>query len=214
MKKLLFGTLAILGCTNYSIGQTKASNEFIKPSKGDWAFEIGTVPNLKGGPFFTLNDGLLQNVFDQINTDSTQTDALSYPVLKTRRFISNNIAERYIVNLTVVNSSDSLFSQTNFGLSLGYGREKHFRGSDRLSTYLGWDIAIAFASIQVERGNNLGGFGFSARGFTGMDYYIAPKLYLGTEFGVGFNQTISNSSSFQFNLKPTLNPIIRLGYRL
>ena len=211
-------TSAIVLITQISFAQDNIvdTTNRIKPIKGDWAFEVGTNLNFNGSPIFSLNDGLLQNVFDKISNDSNQVSTTTYPLIKMRRFVSNSVAERYLVNLTVINTSEGAGnSTTNFGLSLGYGREKHFKGTKHLSTYIGWDFSIAYGSI-IETGSNVAGFGFGVRGITGMDYYIVPKLYLGMEFGMGLSETIcgSNPSITEFNIKPMINPVLRLGYRL
>lgn len=210
-------TTAIVLLTQISFAQDNMidTTNPIKPTKGDWAFEVGTNLNFNGSAVFSLNDGLLQNVFDKISNDTNQLNTTTYPLIKMRRFVSNNLAERYLVNLTVINTTENNISVTNFGISLGYGREKHFKGTNRMSTYLGWDFSIAYGSV-IETGNNVAGFGLGVRGLTGMDYYIAPKLYLGMEFGMGFNETIcgSNPSITEFNIKPIINPLLRLGYRI
>jgi hypothetical protein len=210
-------TSAIALITQISFAQDNIVNTTnpIKPIKGDWAFEVGTNLNFNGSPIFSLNDGLLQNVFDKISNDSNQVNTTTYPLIKMRRFVSNSVAERYLVNLTVINTSEGVSSTTNFGLSLGYGKEKHFKGTKHLSTYIGWDFSIAFGST-IESENSVAGFGLGVRGITGMDYYIVPKLYLGMEFGMGLSQTIcgSNPSIIELNIKPMINPVLRLGYRL
>ena len=213
MKNLFFSASSVLlfVLPMVSFGRVDTVKSF-KPSKGAWAFEINTNLNFNGSNIFSLNDGLLQNIFDKIDENGT---GVAYPLIKCRRFVSNSVAERYLVNVTLGSTSESGSTQTtSMGFSIGYGREKHFKGTNRLSPYLGWDLSVAYASIFA--GNNVAGFGLGMRGLTGMDYYFAQNLYLGIEFGLGLNGTICGSapSTTDINLKPIVNPVLRFGYNL
>lgn len=77
------------------------------------------------------------------------------------------------------------------------GIEKHFAGSNRLSNYGGADLILGFgkndSEVLAENGNylrrNEKTTNFGVAVFTGADYYIAQKVYLGVEAGLNFIST-------------------------
>ena len=93
-----------------------------------------------------------------------------------------------------------------YGFNLGV--EKHFKGTNRLATYLGGDLTLAIKSAKlVEKNfdnssnqyseynsktvkganaNGNGGFGFGLRAVTGAEYFFVKKAYIGLEAGWGF----------------------------
>ncbi len=189
-----------------------------KPSKGTLTTEVG----LTGGLGFTGYD---------LNTGANYSSA---PMLRFRYFSKENIAFRLgfsLVNrsnssenlpVTVVtvpvpvppataplpgfNSTKNSF--TSFDINLGI--EKHFKGSDRLSTFIGADLLFGIRSAsneskissspggvlnsQITEINVTGQSGigddsnryFGLRVVTGADYYIVKKVYLGLELGLSF----------------------------
>ena len=130
-----------------------------------------------------------------------------------------------------------------FTMSLRPGFENHINVSERLSPYFGgeFDFTWQTSSVRDEFQSGVGDVDFvrevDANGFirlgfnaiAGMDYYIAEKLYLGTEFGFGFSYTRlasikikSDQDNFDepdpvkqgslFDLGPNVVAEIRLGY--
>jgi hypothetical protein len=173
-----------------------------KPVKGSITTEVGLVGGL-GNSGFNLN---------------TSTSLGGSPTLKFRYFYKDNIAFRlgFSANRnasntaptsTTVNtpatpapafipSSTTFNSSTFFGINLGV--EKHFKGSDRLSTFAAADLLIGTRSSYSETVNNTtatssttftdknnnGDSYFGLGLLTGADYYIAKKVYLGVELGI------------------------------
>ncbi|SNT29101.1 hypothetical protein SAMN05421640_3224 [Ekhidna lutea] len=89
-------------------------------------------------------------------------------------------------------------------ISLRPGFENHIQVSERMSPYFGLELDLTYqtSSQKVEEQNgsdvnytkliNGAQSGFvrlGANAIAGMDYYVAKKLYLGTEFGFGFSYT-------------------------
>jgi Outer membrane protein beta-barrel domain len=181
-----------------------SSSEY-KPSKGTVTTEVGLTGGL-GNSAFNLN---------------ASTPIGGTPTLKFRYFLKDNIAFRLgftarrsadntepntttttspvpTVPLPFVPSTTTFNSDTTFGVNLGI--EKHFKGSDRLSTFVGADLLIGTRSSFVETVNNTAiattttttdknNFGRTYFGLgliTGADYYIAKKVYLGVELGISF----------------------------
>src|SRR5690606_537926 len=83
-------------------------------------------------------------------------------------------------------------SYTQIGFAPGL--EMHFAGTDRLSPYVGAELTLnkAFAGEEgpnyeiVNQGNGTAFFSYGLRAVAGADFYVARRLYLGLEFGLGF----------------------------
>lgn len=196
--------LALLAISYSGFAQDESSSEY-KPSKGSVTTEVGLTGGL-GNSGFNLNTG---------------ASVVGNPMLKFRYFYKNDIAFRlgFSANRTATDSkpttttttspvatpvpaftpsSESIANSTFFAINLGV--EKHFKGSDRLSTFAGADLLFANESsysestnntaansstVIVDKNNNGGGYlGLSL--LTGADYYIAKKVYLGVELGLAF----------------------------
>jgi len=129
-----------------------------------------------------------------------------------------------------------------FTLSVRPGFENHILVSKRLSPYFGMEFDITYqtsgfrSELQlgsdvnyVKTINNNGFVRIGANAIAGMDYYIAKKLYVGTELGFGFNYTEflavkvkSNQIGFDepdpvkqgssLDIGPNVVAQIRLGY--
>lgn len=154
--------------------------------------------------------------------------------------LDTNIKQQanFTINNLSLKTSSSVFS-----INIRPGFEKHLAGTSRLSPYFGGelDFAIQNSSAKEEFQNdnsdkyqtniiNENGFlrvGLNA--IAGMDFYVAKKLYLGTEFGFGFSyinlldvELESDEQGFtkpesqkrgsSFNFGPNVNAQIRLGY--
>ncbi|UXX80325.1 SH3 domain-containing protein [Reichenbachiella carrageenanivorans] len=134
------------------------------------------------------------------------------------------------------------YNTTTIGVNVRPGFERHLEGTKRLSPYFGleFDLAYQYSSEKEEYQNgskvnynkvvNEDGFvRLGANWVAGFDFYIAKKLYLGTEFGYGFSYTKllavkvkSNQTTFtepepdkrggSFDMGPNVNAQIRLGY--
>lgn len=195
MKKLfLVGAVALFGAVN--------AQEY-KPGTGDVTTEFG----LKGG----LSD-----------TKVELPESNAY--FKARYFKADNVAYRATLSLgTTSNTKDVDFytakgfasethttgkdKNSSMSLSLGFGLEKHFKGTERLSPYVGGEFLLGYSSKKesserttVNSGSNktsyretnndetkgANGFSFGVRGVFGADYYFTKKVFLGVEAGLGF----------------------------
>ncbi|MBS1782502.1 MAG: hypothetical protein JSS78_05515 [Bacteroidetes bacterium] len=208
---------------------------FNMPCKGDMLIETQARLNLGNGSLFDLNDGFLWNLDRGLSRDAIGatnfTGGNYYPMLKTRSFINHNTVFRMLTNISYgnrrINGQFQDTAMNNFGIALGLGIEKIFHPAERLNTYMGADLMLGYANVNmrtVNVHNNQGAFGLGVRMFTGMDYYVLPKVYLGLELGWGLsynyygmvhtmssnnNRTLSN-----FTLTPYVTPQLRLGYVL
>jgi opacity protein-like surface antigen len=113
-------------------------------------------------------------------------------------YIDRESTAQYGYDGTGSETSSSIRNVTKFNLSIG--AEKHFSGTDRLDPYVGADILLGMGSDNTDsKFGPLSGsekrtdtnFGLSL--LAGADYYILPKVYVGTEFGITYNsQTIGD----------------------
>ena len=195
MKKLLLFT-ALASFTFASAQVTTNAGTFNKPAEGDTAFEMQFMPNLDGAAMFA---------------DAGATVTM-------RKFESATKAVRWSASLDV-NGSDEEDSDAVWNLGLGYGVENHFAGSERLSTFWGYQGAVNVGSGVAGTdadGNAVDAetsFGVGAGVFLGADYYIMPKVYVGVEMGYGL--TISSESDLMtYGLSGGVNGMMRVGFRL
>jgi outer membrane protein W len=127
---------------------------------------------------------------------------------------------------------------SNFNLVLRPGLEWHLVGTDKLSPYYGAELLIGLSSNgtknDVYDGDDVQeittsqmDLSFGANAVAGVDYYFAQNIFLGAEFGFGFQLTSegdkTTSSTFEgaddvvevnggsFNVGPTALGQIRLG---
>ena len=195
MKKLLLFT-ALASFTFASAQVTTNAGTFNKPAEGDTAFEMQFMPNLDGAAMFA---------------DAGATVTM-------RKFESATKAVRWSASLDV-SGSDVEDSDAVWNLALGYGVENHFAGSERLSTFWGYQGAVnvgsGVASTDAD-GNAVDAetsFGVGAGVFLGADYYIMPKVYVGVEMGYGLSIS-SGSDLMTYGLSGGVNGMMRVGFRL
>ncbi len=204
MKKSLL-VIAILAIS--ISGSVQGQTSEYKPVKKTITAEVGVT----GGLFntnYVLNEG----------------------ILRFRYFIKNDLAFRLGLGIgstnvestnVVVSPAPSTTTTTKTSSrTFNLGIEKHFMGSDRLSTYVGADFLIGFngASINAATadgtfsnidgatslaGASRAGSSFGLRIVTGADYYIAKKLYLGVEVGLGYTSGKLDAVNQSTKVTPT-----------
>ena len=184
MKNLLLFT-ALVSFSFASAQITTNAGTFNKPAAGETAFEMQFMPNLDGTAMFAeSNSGTLMM----------------------RSFKSEAKATRLAVSLEVADSGVE-GSDTAFAVGVGYGIENHFSGAERLSTYWGYQGSLGFADNGTDDLFTVG-----AGVFLGADYYIVPKVYVGTELGYGLG--IISGDDTAFALSGSVTGMLRLGFRL
>ncbi|MDX2190356.1 MAG: hypothetical protein SFY32_10860 [Bacteroidota bacterium] len=198
MKKLILPILTVLALSTYSQDKntttTSVNSDGIKPEAKSITAELNLTP-FSGTP-------------------------LSISYLRFRYFIAERIALRAGASIALkflplpANTSTDTYtgSISTFAFSLRPGIEKHFKGTNRLSPFIGGeaDITLQTASANVTRTGggtttnyvltgatnadpttggapfqNRGYFRFGLNAIAGFDFYIAKHLYLGSEFGFG-----------------------------
>lgn len=203
MKKVLLSAVALLafGFANAQEIKTDAGT-FTKPTSGTYIMEATMTPNVTGGGIFSL---------PTLNSD------LGMLGVKVRKFSSDTKALRMGANLSILNSGeDNVDTEFSVGASLGI--EHHFKGAERLSTYWGYEGNLGYVS---SNGNGTDPkstkFGFGANAFTGFDYYIMPKIYLGAEvsYGLAITNTTPDGGDgvTKIQLAPSITPTFRIGWQ-
>ncbi|WP_348798976.1 hypothetical protein [Flavobacterium adhaerens] len=146
-----------------------------KPTKGTVTTEVGLNGGLNNAEI-DLNDG----------------------IVKFRYFLEDDIALRAGLGISSYKDVDYFNNgsetEKNSDNNIKLGVEKHFAGTNRLSTYAGAEVIFGFGKEFSETSFDNGdyedfeqknsGFGFGL--FTGADYYVAKKLYFGVEAGISF----------------------------
>jgi hypothetical protein len=177
--------------------------------------EATMTPDVTGGGIFSL---------PTLNSD------LGMLGIKVRKFSSDTKALRMGANLTIMNSGEEDVD-TEFTVGASLGVEHHFKGAERLSTYWGYEANLGFVSsngTETEGVDEFGDpftmpaekttkFGFGANAFTGFDYYIMPKIYLGAEVSYGLAVTNTKPDGgdgvTKIQLAPSITPSFRIGWQ-
>lgn len=195
-KSILLLALAIGGFCWNTQAQVVPNENFVdqhlKAEKNDFTAEFGLSGGLNNADF-KLNEG-------------------NAGLLRGRYFIKENLALRLGFSLGLDHSTKNFYNfpsdndkgsdvenATNFLLNLGI--EKHFKGTNRLSPYIGADLLFGVSGqhsvltntngdmyvndIKVER-KGPGTISFGVRALVGADYYFTKHVYLGAEAGLGF----------------------------
>ncbi|WP_396143200.1 hypothetical protein [Flavobacterium sp.] len=209
MKKVLFSAAALLafGFANAQDIKTDAGT-FTKPKAGTYIMEATMTPDITGGGIFSL---------PSLNSD------LGMLGIKVRKFSSDTKALRMGANLTIMNSGeDNVDTEFTVGASLGV--EHHMKGAERLSTYWGYEANLGYVSSNgsLDLDDDFYGvkhtkIGFGASAFTGFDYYIMPKIYLGAEVSYGLAVTNKKPDGgdgvTSIELSPSITPTFRIGWQ-
>lgn len=214
MKKLVLSSALLVSFMSANAQEAlSAPTVAFKPTAGNVAVELG------------LSGGIMNTVTSLSSSGNT------FPgMVKVRYFLADDLALRASFNFSSGSQTKKVYeiksgkqtdnvgtsktSSSFFGVNLGI--EKHFTGTERLSTYIGGDLSLGTSGVSVkeekyfngayneDRGQKIkgwngidpngpdgddarfGGFGFGLRAVTGADYYFVKKVYLGAEAGWGF----------------------------
>lgn len=174
MKKTLTLAAALFAATFASNAQ-----ESYAPQQGDFSVEI------------------------QVNPFSNNFTTFKLDALQGRYFFSSSDALRFGIGFEIDSkkenqntNNDDLWTKTansNFSINIGY--EKHFFNYRRVDLYAG--AGLGFKLNRIKETQNLGNDHqtvtsnagdsyneFTAKAFTGIDFYVYKGLYVGAEFGL------------------------------
>jgi hypothetical protein len=178
----------------------------LKASAKKWVTELNINP-FNG----TLS---LNNINGQIKFRRFMSDKIALRLALTISYKQDNSTSKSTYGLNTVNTEDIRHSQLT---AFNIGTERHFKGTRRLSPYIGWDIGLgyctskeiidedtysetikgAWAAYQVINinGQSFTYTSYTERGFfsiggnlvTGFDLYVAKGFYMGYELLFGLN---------------------------
>lgn len=179
----------------------------------------------------------------EVNFNPFSSNPVNINYLRFRYFLTDQSSLRigFSVGMEKQTPQEDVTRKT-FDISIRPGYEWHLVGTERLSPYFGVEAEFSVkkssfededSDAYVEKIDGAWSESGIERGFTriglnfivGADFYVAKRVYLGTEFGFGFQNTktseikvttpddldpIESSSSFQ--LGPNFNSSLRLGF--
>ena len=213
MKNSIIFCLSILPLLSF--GQLISKNgHTVLPEEGEWSLQMNAIPLLNSLNILNDNGGSFnhpgyvsgfENVIVAKKYASNNSASRIKLGLNTALYSNTIMGE----NPDQFGSSDVLLytiNSRNFELTLGYGHE-YRKGISRVQGFYGWETIF---KLKPSSGDNYnyeydyltmynstsqnefidsqkigGGFGLEARGFIGVDYFIAPKMSIGAEFGWG-----------------------------
>ncbi|TXI76934.1 MAG: hypothetical protein E6Q44_14705 [Flavobacteriales bacterium] len=215
--------------TALAVGSIGISNAQYKPAAGERTLEVNFAP--LGGTPVSIG-GIKYRSF------SSETTAFRVGVFlgfsNTTKVTQDENSQTQMLELKEKNGSTTI--------SLQPGIEKHFAGTERLSPYIGGVLNIGYGMTskkeESQQGTSVGttttkggSLDLGLNAVAGFDYYVAEKLYLGTEigFGVGMTSDLTNKVSYdnipgaqdseskkdnqsKFNIGPNVVGQLRLGW--
>ena len=205
MKKIITLSICILA---FAIANSQEETDVYKQVSGNFSLELqldpGAIFNSSNTNNFISSRGGLSDVMQAAlssffnSNDFTSTGG----GIQGKKFISESAAYRINVSLSFVQIEDV----SGMEITLQPGYEKHFRGTKKLSPYLGSDFTVGFSSMED---TDLLAIGFGS--IAGFDYYIAKKLYLGLELKYGLYYTkVGDIGMITF--APSVVNAIRIGF--
>jgi len=201
MKKIILSVAVLLACYSAKAQIVTDAGTFTKPVKGTTIFEVNATPDITGGSIFAL---------PSVNSD------LGTVGIKVRKFHSATKACRFGAHLSM-NDPDIPGRDTDFAIGVSAGVEYHRAGAERLSTYWGYEGNVGYVTAFEQYQGQVKKWGVGANLFTGIDYYIIPKVYLGTE--ISWGAAIVNSKPEQggdrtiLSIAHGITPSFRLGWQ-
>lgn len=205
MKKSLLIIAMFIGATATAQDLTSKKGTPILPEAGEWSIGVGASSTLEY--FGNLMNGnnnapAFDWANDQIITGKMMKDANTAYRAYVRLGLGSNKAEGQEVDLgggTFVDSIEVKTSSTNIALGAGlqkyrgkgrlrgiYGAEAMIMLSGGKETWEGSDDLVGAISLEDKSGST---FGLGIRAFIGAEYFFAPKMSLGGEFGWGLSLT-------------------------
>lgn len=208
-KKVLF--VAAIFTATFGMAQdlTSKKGETILPEAGDYAigFDANPFLNYFGNMFNSQNNSAFSANFTngQAITGKMFTDANNAYRFGVRVGINTSTDNFFVQEAGSTDPTDLVEDEvksTSFALNLSFGKEMR-RGNTRLQGFYGAEGMLSLGSsvTKYEYGNDIEDlqpdttrpvelnpgttFGVGARGFVGVEYFIAPKISIAAEYGWG-----------------------------
>jgi hypothetical protein len=215
MKKTILIVAAMLAAVVASAQMTSKKGNAILPESGDWSIGVDATStleyfgNLMNGsndaPSFGFTSG-------QTITGKMMKDANTAYRVRARVGFNSNTDNAYDTGIDDGSGSTFVVEQktSDINVDLGVGIQK-YRGKGRLQGIYGAEATIMFSSgseswdsetlsAEVTGG---GSFGLGVRGFIGAEYFFAPKMSLGGEFGWGLGISSTSETTTEVTVAGT-----------
>lgn len=222
-KKVLFVASIFLATATFAQdGLTSKKGEAFLPEAGDWALGFDAAPLLNyGGNLFNGTQNNSINAAFQTNdlsiTGKYFVDESTAYRGRLRIGFGSTSQETNTDTSTTPEPAyfTDDFSTSRLDIVLGGGIEKR-KGNTRIQGYYGGEALIAFSSSSSENDfaisiedigpgvirttdiSNGSSFTFGVRAFIGVEYFIAPKVSIGAEYGWGLGFTSTGESEEDF----------------
>lgn len=218
MKKIILtaATVFAFSFANAQDLKSKKGENYL-PEAGEWAIGFNA-------------DGLFTYVGNSLNGNTgNAAPSVGYQNAGTfvgKRFITDKTAQRVTANFSfgsdmtttpIVGGGETKLTDSDFGLSLGLGKEWR-KGSTRLQGFYGADLFVIVASSSTKSETSSPGFptvstetksglgiGLGAQGFIGAEYFLFPKISFGAQYTYGLNILTKGSGSTTTTGSPTVN---------
>ncbi|MBK5285404.1 MAG: hypothetical protein JJE25_08360, partial [Bacteroidia bacterium] len=210
MKKLFIIFALAFACASASAQEMTSKKGFlILPETGDWSIGFDAVPVLEY--FGNLANGKEHNTISANWTDGVHT--ITGKIIRPNdiawrgslrigfgSFSFNQLVPNAATPALLVNDETKISYDT---IALSFGIQK-YRGNGRVRGYYGAELGVLLTGLDTTftYGNSISsyntsivrvtedkagsGFGIGLRGFIGVEYFFAPKMSIGAEYGWGF----------------------------
>jgi len=162
--------------------------DMILPEAGEFSIGVDAVPVL--------------NYFGNLFNKEANTAAVGYQQANTivgTYMKTNKLAYRGKLRIGLNSSNVDSVETKSTDVTLGGGLMK-YRGKGRLQGYYGAEVGVNITNGSVTTAGTTTdapkGLGAHGRGFIGAQYFVAPKISIGTEYGWGpsYHKTGDNST--------------------
>jgi hypothetical protein len=233
MKKL-FLTLTLASAVAFANAQDMTSKKGVPilPEANDWSISFDAVPVLNyfghlanghAGNSASMNwaDPSGMTIVGKMMKDESTAYRAKIRIGMHSHSAESHVASTTTANATVINKTE--WSKMNIGLGAGIQK---YRGKGRLKGYYGAELGLGFGGSGYDTtytyGNALDSlnpgprtkevtagsmFGVNVRGFIGVEYFFAPKMSVGAEYGwsIGLNSTGEGETTYEA-FGTTVNP--------
>jgi len=197
----------VLTAAVFALTVSSAFSQNFKPKEKEIAVGIAFDSPFSSGKPFSLVNGVSGRYFYKSDLAFRGTINLGSA--------SSSKTEYYLPAGKEDKEVDYVSKSSNFDLKMFLGAEKHFLGTDRLDPYAGADLIVGFGSESTKNtperdlidtkipdgllSSKQGNSTFGLRAVLGADYYVLPKMYIGTEFGITY-QRVSKGDQTDVNI--------------
>lgn len=194
MKKVLFIAVSLLTASfanaQEANNEEQAASVSLKPAAGSFTTEVAFCPFQSSST--NLENGRLNAAYS-LNDNWAIRAGLGFGFQKNEDANGNE-------------AHDNTFS---FAPGVVYS----FEGTPKFNPYVGGELIFRTTKSEVEDQVTNHKTGFGVQAFTGMNYYFSQNLYVGVEFGLGFNMTKDKETDEKSsNFAPYAQPAVRLGW--